>query len=82
MTLGILFINAYIMVLLKSVQQLHVMQGQHLRVIPTSYAFALCEIYLVTGMVMADNKLTAGLVMGSGAWMGCLTGMKLVRRKV
>lgn len=77
------FAASYISVALKSTQQLQVVHYQFIRVIPVSYGMAGAEVFLISQIAMqgfGPSLLVMVLAIGTGAWMGAITGMTLHRR--
>ncbi len=75
-----LWFNSLALVFIKASQQLHVVRGQWVRVIPTSYVFALFEVMLIAKVANHNGLVLTAFAVGTGAWMGALTAMWFNRR--
>lgn len=75
------FAAAYVMVALKSTQQISVIRGRWWWVPPVSYGMAACEIIIIS-QVATNGESMAGLIaaIGTGGWLGCFTSMWIDRR--
>lgn len=72
------FAASFVMVALKSTQQLSVVRGRYAWVVPVSYGLALCEITIISRVAKGGGRQWAlWLAIGTGAWMGCFAGMVL-----
>ena len=74
-----IFAVSFTFIFLKAWQQLNVVHHQLLWVMPTSFALAACEVYLVFHMARAGVDWIV-LPLGLGAGLGCLLSMMLHRR--
>lgn len=79
MTLS-LFIATLFYVALKAFQQRNVSGGHYLPLIPTSYGMAAYEVFIVSAIVAADDKVAAVVAMGTGGWVGCMIAVYLHKR--
>ena len=66
-------------VALRSLQQLHVVNGQYWRVLPTSLLMGVSDVAIILLIVRADNLLI-GFTNGIGGAIGCLAAMYLHKR--
>lgn len=78
------FAASFCFVALKAFQQLNVVHGQYLMVLPTSWFMAACEVYVVLS-VARSQTWDIGIVnaIGLGGGLGCVVSMwvhKRVRR--
>lgn len=73
------FVTAYVYIGLKATQQLSVVNGRFLWVLPVSIAMGLCEAGIVL-MVVQSGTLFLGLMNGLGGGLGAMTAMVLNRR--
>lgn len=74
---------AFLFVLLKSFQQLNVVHGRYLWVLPASMLMAVCEVY-VTVQAALNGWGWVVLPIGIGSGLGAMAGMWLhsyLRRK-
>lgn len=76
-----IFCVSFIKVAARAFQQLNVVHGKFLQVVPTSYVMACSEIF-VTGYGAAQfvsgnyaDALLVGIAYGTGGWMGCWLAM-------
>lgn len=69
-----MFVLTFMLVAVKAFQQINVIRGHWLRIIPTSYIFAMCtlgEIYFGVNVVMGELEfLPSALAMGTAGWSG------------
>ena len=70
------FLAAYLFVLLKSFQQLNVVHGRYLWVLPASMLMAVCEVY-VTWQAAVNGWGWVVLPIGIGSGLGAMSGMWL-----
>lgn len=76
LTFALAFLSSYVFVFLKASQQLHVVHGQYLLVVPTSLAMAACEVYVVFsaatqgwGWIVLPIGIGSGLGAVSAMWL-------------
>lgn len=74
------FVSSFIFVFLKAFQQLNVVRGDYLWVMPTSLAMAACEVYVVA-LAAARGWGWVVLPIGIGAGLGAMSAMWLHKRK-
>ena len=70
---------------LKAGQQLNVMHGKELWVIPVSYFMSFMEVLTIKGVANQTFAMTSHdwlmvLMLGTGAWVGTITAIRLHRR--
>lgn len=85
MTYLVLFSFNFVSVALKVVQQIQVVRFEYLKIIPASYGMSMCLVINI-GLIAPMGQdlaqlLGAGLVAGTGAWMGSWTGMRIKEKK-
>lgn len=73
------FLSSYVFVGLKSFQQLNVAKGNYPWVVPTSFAMAACEIYVVAAVVTTGWGWIV-IPVGFGAGLGAMSAMLAHRR--
>lgn len=85
MTYLVLFAFNFVSVMLKSMQQIQVVNYEYLKVIPTSYGMSMTLVINIALIAPMGEELPqllgAGLIAGTAAWMGSWTGMKIKERK-
>ncbi len=69
------FAASFCYVGLKAFQQLNVVHGQYLWVIPISIGMAACEVYVVASVVKTGWDLPMVLLIGLGSGLGCIASM-------
>lgn len=70
------FISAFVFVFLKAFQQLNVVRGEYLWVLPTSMAMAACEVYVVVASATRGWGWII-LPIGVGSGLGAMAAMWL-----
>jgi len=70
---------AFVLIFLKSFQQLNVMRGRYLWVLPISYCMALVEA-VIWIQVVSEGFGIGIFWMGTGAGLGCISGMYVHKR--
>ncbi len=73
------FLSSFVFVFLKAFQQLNVVRGAYVWVLPTSMAMAACEVYVV---VVAAQRGWGWIIIpiGVGAGLGAMAAMWLHKR--
>ena len=66
----------------RAFQQKNVMGDHYARIVPTSYAFALCDMAVVySGLqTWVSDPLFTVLSIGTGAWMGCWASLYIHKK--
>lgn len=77
-----MFAATFCYVLLRAFQQRNVAFDNHGWVIPTSYAMAVMDIYIVATVARSGWSIPLVLVNGTAAALGALCAMRLHRRFV
>lgn len=72
------FCVSFVFVGLKSLQQLNVVQGRYLAVMPVSMLLAVAEVTIIASVV--KSSLIIALPIGLGGGLGCCTAIFLNRR--
>ena len=75
-----LMFNSFCLVALKAFQQLNVVHGRKLLIIPTSYAFACAEVLLIARVANYGHYGWTVLAVGTGAWMGAVLSVEISGR--
>ena len=70
---------------MKAGQQLNVMHGKELWVVPVSYGMAFMEVLTIKGVAnqtfaMSGHDWLMVLMLGTGAWIGSIAAIRLHRR--
>lgn len=76
-----IFINSYLYVGFKALQQLQVCNYQFPFVLPTSMVLAACEIFLIYNVAKEGWIIWLWLALGSGAGLGAMTSMYFHKRR-
>ena len=71
--------SSFLFVFLKAFQQLNVAFGKYLWVMPTSFAMAACEVFVIAAIAREGWGVIV-LVVGFGAGCGALLAMYLHKR--
>jgi hypothetical protein len=69
------FVVTFIYIFLKASQQINVVKGRYLWIMPTSIGMGLCEVSIVLLVVRADT-LMMGLATGVAGGLGCMLAMR------
>lgn len=80
MTTALAFVASLVFVGLKAFQQLNVVHGQYLAVLPTSLAMAACEVFVVANVARAGWHWPLVFAVGIGAGLGCCASMWIHKR--
>lgn len=70
------FFASYLFIALKALQQLQVVHGEYLRILPTSLAMAACEVFVISNVAATGWGWIVWPV-GLGSGLGCMTAMWL-----
>lgn len=75
------FAASFVMVALKSTQQLSVVRGRYAWVPPVSYGMAACEVFIISQVATNSGNIWMLIAaIGTGGWMGCFLSMTIDRR--
>ncbi len=65
---------------LKAMQQLNVVHGQFMAVVPTSFAMAACEAFIVVNVARSGFNWWLVFAIGLGGGLGCIASMWIHKR--
>lgn len=68
---------SFVYVGLRSFQQLNVVHRQYLKVLPTSFAMAAADVYLIALIASRGWNLYLVALYGLGAGLGAMTAMRI-----
>ena len=69
----------FLYVMFRALQQLNVVHGHYVRIIPTSLAMGVGDVVLVL-LIVKTQSLMMGLTNGVGGALGCYAAMYLTKR--
>lgn len=74
------FFVTFIYVFLRATQQLNVVKGKYLWVIPVSYLMAFADVFLIVTISRAGVVIPLILSIGTGGALGAILAMKIHKR--
>lgn len=77
----LIFLSTLIFVFFKALQQQQVVSGMYLRVVPTSFCMAFCEVAILL-LVVKAGTMWAFIPMGTAGALGACAAMWIHRRYV
>ena len=80
MNYALAFVASFGFIFLKALQQRNVAFDNYLWVIPTSFAMAAAEVYVISNIARNGYQLLLILTIGGGSGCGALTAMLLHKR--
>ncbi len=75
-----LFLASFVFVFLKAFQQRSVAFDHYKWIMPTSFAMAAMEVYVIAAIVTTGYSVWAVASMGLGGGLGCLLSMYIHRK--
>lgn len=69
----------FLYVMFRALQQLNVVHGHYIRIIPTSFAMGIGDVVLVL-LIVKTQSLWMGITNGIGGTLGCYAAMYLTKR--
>ena len=73
------FAASYLFIMLKALQQLHVQHAEYWKLLPTSLAMTLCEVFVVANVAKQGFGWLV-LPIGVGSGLGAMTAVWLHKR--